>query len=89
MLPILIVDDEPAIAALISRVLTAAGYICQAVTSSEKAADLIEQNRYDLVLLDVAKDRRLRPTGIHSPHGHAQHFCYGKGCGFRAGARAA
>ncbi len=53
MLPILIVDDEPAIAALISRVLTAAGYTCQAVTSSEKAADLIEQNRYDLVLLDV------------------------------------
>ena len=38
MLPILIVDDEPAIAALISRVLTAAGYTCQAVTSSEKAA---------------------------------------------------
>ena len=28
MLPILIVDDEPAIAALISRVLTAAGYTC-------------------------------------------------------------
>ena len=53
MLPILIVDDEPAIAALISRVLTAAGYTCQAVTSSEKAADLIQQNRYDLVLLDV------------------------------------
>ena len=53
MLPILIVDDEPAIAALISRVLTAAGYTCQAVTSSEKAADLIQQNRYDLVLLVV------------------------------------
>ena len=55
MLPILIVDDEPAIAALISRVLTAAGYTCQAVTSSEKAADLIQQNRYDLVLLEGFK----------------------------------
>lgn len=74
MLPILIVDDEPAIAALISRVLTAAGYICQAVTSSEKAADLIEQNRYDLVLLDVMMPKidgydlleYIRPTGTPS-----------------------
>ena len=74
MLPILIVDDEPAIAALISRVLTAAGYTCQAVTSSEKAADLIEQNRYDLVLLDVMMPKidgydlleYIRPTGTPS-----------------------
>ena len=74
MLPILIVDDEPAIAALISRVLMAAGYTCQAVTSSEKAADLIEQNRYDLVLLDVMMPKidgydlleYIRPTGTPS-----------------------
>ena len=74
MLPILIVDDEPAIAVLISRVLTAAGYTCQAVTSSEKAADLIEQNRYDLVLLDVMMPKidgydlleYIRPTGTPS-----------------------
>lgn len=74
MLPILIVDDEPAIAALISRVLRAAGYTCQAVTSSEKAADLIEQNRYDLVLLDVMMPKidgydlleYIRPTGTPS-----------------------
>ena len=74
MLPILIVDDEPSIAALISRVLTAAGYTCQAVTSSEKAADLIEQNRYDLVLLDVMMPKidgydlleYIRPTGTPS-----------------------
>jgi len=74
MLPILIVDDEPAIAALISRVLTAAGYTCQAVTSSEKAADRIEQNRYDLVLLDVMMPKidgydlleYIRPTGTPS-----------------------
>ena len=74
MLPILIVDDEPAIAALISRVLTAAGYTCQAVTSSEKAADLIQQNRYDVVLLDVMMPKidgydlleYIRPTGTPS-----------------------
>lgn len=74
MLPILIVDDEPAIAALISRVLTAAGYTCQAVTSSEKAVDLIQQNRYDLVLLDVMMPKidgydlleYIRPTGTPS-----------------------
>ena len=70
----MIVDDEPAIAALISRVLTAAGYTCQAVTSSEKAADLIQQNRYDLVLLDVMMPKidgydlleYIRPTGTPS-----------------------
>ena len=53
MRPILIVDDEEAIARLVRRTLTDAGYPCQAVTSSALAADLLEQNRYDLVLLDV------------------------------------
>lgn len=53
MKPILIVDDEEAIARLISRALGGAGYRCKAVTDSAEAADLLEQNQYDLVLLDV------------------------------------
>ena len=53
MKPILIVDDEEAIARLIARTLTNAGYPCRAVTDSTQAADLLEHGRYDLVLLDV------------------------------------
>lgn len=52
MNPILIVDDEAAIAMLVRRILTEAGYRCQAVTDSRAAANLLEKNRYDLVLLE-------------------------------------
>ena len=41
MHPILVVDDEQAIAMLIRRILTDAGYRCEAVTDSIKAADLL------------------------------------------------
>ena len=72
MKPILIVDDEAAIAELIRRTLAGAGYACQAVTSGAEAADLLEQNQYDLVLLDVMMPgidgydllRWLRPGGM-------------------------
>lgn len=71
MNPILIVDDEAAIAMLVRRILTEAGYRCQAVTDSRAAADLLEKNCYDLVLLDVMMPHLdgydllayLRPTG--------------------------
>ena len=71
MNPILIVDDEAAIAMLVRRILTEAGYRCQAVTDSRAAADLLEKNSYDLVLLDVMMPHLdgydllayLRPTG--------------------------
>ena len=71
MKPILIVDDEPAIAMLIRRILTDTSYLCEAVTDSRVAADLLEKNRYDLVLLDVMMPHidgydllaYLRPTG--------------------------
>jgi len=53
MKPILIVDDEEAIAMLIRRTLLGAGYACKAVTDGAEAADLLEQNSYDLVLLDI------------------------------------
>ena len=71
MNPILIVDDEAAIAMLVRRILTEAGYRCQAVTDSRAAANLLEKNRYDLVLLDVMMPHLdgydllayIRPTG--------------------------
>lgn len=53
MIKILIVEDEKPIADLIYLNLTDAGYQCEKVHDGLKAADLIEKNRYDLVLLDI------------------------------------
>lgn len=51
--PILIVEDEPAIADLIAMTLGAAGYRCETAGSGADAADLLEENRYALVFLDI------------------------------------
>lgn len=53
MIKILIVDDEKAICDLIDMNLTAAGYSCKTVQDGLKALDLIEQEQYDLILLDI------------------------------------
>ena len=53
MKPILIVDDEVAIAQLIAMTLARMGYTCQMAFDGLKAAELLEKNEYDLVLLDI------------------------------------
>ena len=53
MYPILIVDDEPAIAELIELTLQDAGYTCVTALNGDDAADLLERERFDLILLDV------------------------------------
>jgi DNA-binding response OmpR family regulator len=53
MISVLIVEDEPAISSLIYMGFTKAGYNCTAAGDGERAADLIEENEYDLVLLDI------------------------------------
>lgn len=53
MYPILIVDDEPAIAELIELTLQDAGYTCVTALNGDDAADWIERERFDLILLDV------------------------------------
>ena len=53
MKPILIVDDEAAIAQLIAMTLARMGYTCQMAFDGLKAAELLEKNEYDLVLLDI------------------------------------
>lgn len=50
---ILIVEDEIAISDLIKIGLELQGYKCEVANDGEIAADLIEKNQYDLVLLDV------------------------------------
>ena len=53
MTKILIVDDEKPICDLIDINLTAAGYNCRAVQDGLQAISLIEQEKFDLILLDI------------------------------------
>lgn len=53
MLRILIVEDEKAISNLIYINLRAEGYECFRAYDGKTAADMIEESRFDLVLLDI------------------------------------
>ena len=53
MLNILIVEDEQAISNLIYINLNEEGYNCTCALNGKQAADLIEQQNYDLILLDI------------------------------------
>ncbi len=53
MIKILIVDDEKPICDLIDMNLSAAGYNCKSVQNGLEALDLIEEEQFDLVLLDI------------------------------------
>lgn len=50
---ILIVEDEKLISDLIYMSLTDAGYDCVCAGDGEEAADLLEKESYDLILLDI------------------------------------
>lgn len=53
MIHILVVEDEKPISSLIRLSLTKAGYHCTCAYDGAEAADLLEQNRYDLILMDI------------------------------------
>ncbi|MDR0293759.1 MAG: response regulator transcription factor [Oscillospiraceae bacterium] len=53
MLSILIVEDEQAIANLIHISLSDEGYRCTCAFDGKQGADLIEQETFDLILLDI------------------------------------
>lgn len=53
MINILIVEDERPISNLIKINLEDAGYLCTCVFDGISAADILEHNTYDLILLDV------------------------------------
>ena len=71
MIRILIVEDEKPIAELIRLSLRRAGYHCQCVYDGLAAADVLERERFDLVLLDIMLPgvdgfsllEYIRPTG--------------------------
>lgn len=53
MIKILIVEDEQKISKLIELNLSQAGYSCTCAYDGETAADILENTRFDLILLDV------------------------------------
>lgn len=53
MIKILIVEDERPIADLIQMNLEGTGYTCECVYNGMDAANLLEKQNYDLVLLDI------------------------------------
>ena len=53
MIQILVVEDEKPISNLIAVNLRKAGYSCHCVFDGMAAADALDKNRYDLILLDV------------------------------------
>ena len=53
MIDILIVEDEKPISNLIRLSLAKEGYRCTCAFDGAEAADLLEENKYDLILLDV------------------------------------
>lgn len=53
LIHILIVEDEKPISNLIKLSLKNAGYHCDCAYDGAQAADMIEENSYDLVLLDI------------------------------------
>ena len=53
MIHVLIVEDEKPISSLIRMSLTKEGYRCTCAYDGGEAADLLEKNQYDLILLDV------------------------------------
>ena len=53
MIQVLIVEDEAPISNLIRMSLTKEGFSCTCAYDGFAAADLLEQNQYDLILLDV------------------------------------
>jgi PAS domain S-box-containing protein len=50
---ILVVDDEPSIRQLVSRVLSKEGHEVEAVDNAEDALERIKSKRYSLILLDI------------------------------------
>jgi two-component system OmpR family response regulator len=72
---VLVVDDEPSIVDAVSTVLRYEGFATAEATSGRQALQLLQQERFDLVVLDVMLPdldgfevtRRLRQDGIDVP----------------------
>jgi len=50
---ILIVDDSPSILAVLEDMLAELGYVVAAASDGQQACQLLETNRYDLIITDL------------------------------------
>ena len=50
---ILIVDDSPSVLAILEDMLDGLGYSATAVSNGKQACELLETNRYDLIITDL------------------------------------
>jgi len=53
MLKLLIVEDDPSISQLLRMSLSKSGYHCEVANDGAVAAEKIEAERFDLILLDI------------------------------------
>lgn len=75
IMKVLIVEDERPINELIEMSLSERGYLCDCAYDGITAADFLQENSYDLVLLDIMLPqlsgmevlRRLRKEGVQLP----------------------
>lgn len=75
MLRVLIVEDEPKIAAFIKQGLEEEGYAVDVAQDGESALDYAESAQYDLLILDIMLPKKdgisvcqeLRKRGIKTP----------------------
>ena len=94
MIRILIVEDEKPISKLIEMNLAAAGYECECAFTGTEAAVKIEDNQYDLILLDIMLPQidgyelmeYIRPYGIPTIFITAKSAVADRVKGLRAGA---
>ena len=54
---VLVVDDEPAVCALIGDELRQEGYDCTVATEPEQAISLLDGDAFDLILADISMPR--------------------------------
>ena len=94
MIKILIIEDEKPIANLIKLTLGKSGYNCECAYDGIKAADMLEENMYDLVLLDIMLPGAdgfelldyIRPLGVPVIFITAKHAVADRVKGLRMGA---
>ena len=66
---VLVVDDEPGIAALCKRILNRAGYDVTSLTDPRAAIEHLQQQRVDLLVVDIRMPGIRRSTIINSTGG--------------------
>ena len=92
---ILIVEDEKAILELIRMNLADAGYVCVCARDGVQAADILEKESFDLILLDIMLPKisgyelmeYIRPMNIPVDFSDGQIGRGGPGEGTEAGGR--